>query len=241
MPHILLMAAAFCITSPYPRSPLILTNAIGDSILFSKHFPVDSLHDYSESGQSVLRDSTSAWKVALPNGDTLRLDRNTPNGEYRTGDGRFIRFNSPQKYPRIYEAGTMWKAMSFSLRSTRRIAILMIPESLGPLTNRIRDSLLVARLARSSYPRIQKDGDVCVFAFPNDWYPSAMAQFVFPPKMAYRIAWVSYPAAPVRPPGSWPVGHEDYRDPPNGSVETVGEILVDPGTGRFRVVESRTR
>src|SRR5262245_54665755 len=155
------LLAPLLASSQQAEAPIVLTNAIGDSILFSKYNYGDSLRDYSESSDQILRDSTSSWKIALANGDTLRLDDRTPNGEYRTGDGRFFAFNSPQKYPRRYSSGSKWKVLSFSLRSSRRLAIIMLPESMGPLTNRVRDSLITSHLPRvSAPPRIRKDGDV---------------------------------------------------------------------------------
>ena len=219
---------------------LTLVSASGDSILLAS----DTLLDDPVRYVFTLKSAHDAFVTHLANGDTLRIDGATPGGTYVRDDGIAMTFETAAGYPRNYSVQrSATRGLYFSIRSTRQVAVLVVPEAQAPTSQERLDSLASALLVTpANSPEVRLDGAAVAFAYPADWYASAQVTFLPSVTAPYRCIWVAYGAAGSVRPARVVVGQEAVtwdgssarRLPrhvaeilPQG-VNAIGEVAVTP-------------
>src|SRR6185503_5147233 len=180
-----------------PSGPFTISNAAEDSVVLESGLLVDSS---PWSGGTILDSRSTPHAVSLLDGSKLRLDAETPPGDYVLDDLRRLRVHGPPEAPLQYSVeSSADRSLFFSIHSRARVGVLILPDD-GKKLSVESAAQHFARNYGSYYPKRYNEADsVVAYEYPVDWRRRATIAFQRRTRGLVRILWLAYGTTPGEP------------------------------------------
>lgn len=238
---------------------MVLSSERGDSVLIA----TDTLETLVQRGERFIHGPTSANRFELATGETLEIIDSTPGGSYRLADGNVLELASGTAYPRIIQfVRKRTRSVTVRLRSKDLIGALLLSASETVPDAEVAARRFMALLRRGPrYDGFMSDGLPRAFEYPAAWYDFGRVEFDAARTEPLRVVWIAYgsggrvkaagePMTTMSPKGAndwvpidprperkYPLATEMSEHDLIGTTRIVGEVILDPVTGRVVQVE----